>query len=244
MQIDSTRWQSPNHSPRTYAIDSIVIHTTEGLYPGTAAWLVNPASKVSCHYLILRDGRIFQLVNLSRVAWHAGVCRYWTGRWWRWDWNAQSIGIELEHVRGQDYPRAQLDALVELGRSLVKQYSIKSHMIVAHRWIATPRGRKIDPTDMSDAELGALIKALYRDPLPDEVRTYRVTIKAFPRAIVREHADRASRDTGKRLAVGATFRGVLTTHGVPYKNDARWVERIPEQGGGFVWYGLVELVPS
>ena len=34
--------------------------------------LLNPKSKVSCHYLIKRNGKIIQMVKDARVAWHAG----------------------------------------------------------------------------------------------------------------------------------------------------------------------------
>nr|WP_072774986.1 N-acetylmuramoyl-L-alanine amidase [Desulfitobacterium chlororespirans] len=32
----------------------------------------NPASQVSSHYLVLKDGRILQLVKDEDTAWHAG----------------------------------------------------------------------------------------------------------------------------------------------------------------------------
>src|SRR5687768_7485060 len=99
--INSTSWPSPNHSARTGAIDSIVLHTTEDLHPRTTRWLCDPDSKVSCHFLILRTGEILQLVEIHHAAWHAGACRYWVWPWWRTDWNGRSIGVELEHIKGQ-----------------------------------------------------------------------------------------------------------------------------------------------
>ena len=32
--------------------------------------------KVSCHYLISREGKIFQLVEDNKVAWHAGKSKW------------------------------------------------------------------------------------------------------------------------------------------------------------------------
>ena len=37
-------------------------------------------------------------------------------------------------------------------------------MVVAHRWIAQPAGRKVDPTDWPDADLNAWIASPYSGP--------------------------------------------------------------------------------
>src|SRR3546814_5588511 len=70
---------SPNHDarPAGQAIDLLLLHYT-GMPTGEAALerLCDPAARVSVHYLVEEDGRIFQLVSESRRAWHAGVaCR-------------------------------------------------------------------------------------------------------------------------------------------------------------------------
>ena len=38
--------------------------------------LTDPKSKVSCHYFINRKGRIFQMVQDNKVAWHAGKSKW------------------------------------------------------------------------------------------------------------------------------------------------------------------------
>ena len=38
--------------------------------------LKNPKSKVSCHYLISRNGSVIQMVNEKNIAWHAGKSRW------------------------------------------------------------------------------------------------------------------------------------------------------------------------
>ena len=35
-------------------------------------WLKSPLSKVSCHYLIDKKGKIIQMVPENKIAWHAG----------------------------------------------------------------------------------------------------------------------------------------------------------------------------
>ena len=53
--------------------------------------LCNFNSKVSSHYLINRNGKIFRLVEDSYIAWHAGK-----SCWGRYkNLNKNSIGIEL-----------------------------------------------------------------------------------------------------------------------------------------------------
>src|SRR5277367_4083618 len=83
---------SPNFDARTRPPDTIVLHYT-GMQSGAAALerLRDPAAKVSAHYLIEEDGRVFSLVAEERRAWHAGVS-FWRGER---DINAVSIGVEL-----------------------------------------------------------------------------------------------------------------------------------------------------
>lgn len=67
------------------AISLIVIHTTEGSYPGSVGWLTRQGGDASCHYLIREDGgEITQIVKDWDTAWHAG----------NWPYNLRAIGIE------------------------------------------------------------------------------------------------------------------------------------------------------
>lgn len=155
LDIDSTSYRSPNQSSR---IEAIVLHTTEGSFQGDLDWLVNSRGQaaVSCHYYVSRAGGIYQLVDDERAAWHAGASSY-AGRA---NWNRFSLGVELEHKRGQDWPSVQRTRSAVLCRMLMRKHGIPRGMIVAHRWIATPRGRKSDPTDWPDTELQRWIAEL------------------------------------------------------------------------------------
>ena len=67
---------SPNFSKKIRSakdIKFVVIHYT-GMQSeiGSIKRLTNPSSKVSCHYLINRKGRVFQMVKDRNIAWHAG----------------------------------------------------------------------------------------------------------------------------------------------------------------------------
>jgi len=72
--IDLIAAPSPNFDTRRAPPDMLVLHYT-GMETGEAALarLRDPEAKVSAHYLVEEDGRIFQLVPEERRAWHAGA---------------------------------------------------------------------------------------------------------------------------------------------------------------------------
>jgi len=157
-----TSHPSPNQSSRNGApITLIVLHATVGDYKSALAWLTNPKSKASTHYLIRKDGYIAQLVPDDRAAWHAGV-----SQWFDLDSEAireQSIGIELENKNNgiDPYPPAQMTTLLALCRALVKQYKIVPDMVTRHLDIARPPKRKSDPAGFPFA----VFKAALFEPL-------------------------------------------------------------------------------
>ena len=70
----------------------LVLHYTAGTSgSGAVEWLRNPKARASAHFVIDRDGGVTQLVELDRVAWHAGKSA-WQGVQ---GLNHYSIGIEL-----------------------------------------------------------------------------------------------------------------------------------------------------
>ena len=137
---------SPNFGPRREALrpDMIVLHYT-GMATGAGAeaWLCDPASEVSSHYLVHEDGRIVQMVRESDRAWHAGKSS-WFGRT---DINSCSVGIEIVnpgHSLGyKAFPRRQIEAVIDLCAGIIGRYSIASQRVLAHSDVAP--GRKVDP---------------------------------------------------------------------------------------------------
>ena len=105
--------------------------------------LVGSKHKVSCHYLISREGKIFQMVEDLKVAWHAGKSKWGNIE----NLNNNSIGIELVnngHKFGyQKFSGRQINALVKLCIKLKKKYKIKNRCILGHSDIAPLR--KSDP---------------------------------------------------------------------------------------------------
>jgi len=66
---------SPNWSGRgTCGIEGIVVHVTgPGSMAGMASWFKNPASQVSAHFGVGKQGELHQYVEVGDSAWHAGI---------------------------------------------------------------------------------------------------------------------------------------------------------------------------
>ncbi len=136
---------SPNFNERGGApIDILLLHYT-GMPTAAGALkrLCDPEAKVSAHYTIDEDGTVYRHVAEEKRAWHAGVS-YWAGER---DINARAIGIELVnpgHEFGyRDFPEAQIAALIDLARGIVRRHPIPPKRVLGHSDVA-PR-RKTDP---------------------------------------------------------------------------------------------------
>ena len=95
--------------------------------------LSNPKFKVSSHFLINQNGKVFRLVQDNRIAWHAGK-----SCWERYkNLNKNSIGIELVnkgHRFGYtNFKKKQLLSLTKICKSLIKKYKIKKKNIKLKR---------------------------------------------------------------------------------------------------------------
>lgn len=145
--MDIIEAPSPNFDQRTVPPDIIVLHYT-GMQTGPEALdrLRDPEAKVSSHYLVEEDGRVFRLVDEARRAWHAGVS-FWKGER---NINGRSIGIEIVNP-GHDwgyrhFPAVQIAAVIELLSDIRSRWSVDDARIVGHSDVAP--GRKIDPGEL------------------------------------------------------------------------------------------------
>ncbi len=135
---------SPNFDARTAPPDMAILHYT-GMPTGEAALarLRDPAAKVSAHYMVEEDGRVFALALEERRAWHAGVAS-WRGET---DINGRSIGIEIVnpgHEFGyRDFPEAQIAAVIALLGDIRSRWTIPDDLILGHADVAP--ARKQDP---------------------------------------------------------------------------------------------------
>ena len=131
---------SPNFDARKPV--AIVIHATEQRSAEESLRTLrsaNSGGRVSSHYLIGDDGRLYQLVEDGARAWHAGA-----GRWGTLvDLNSTSIGIEIDNERGEPYTEAQIATLLRLLDDLATRFSIPRTQVIAHADMAPTR--KVDP---------------------------------------------------------------------------------------------------
>jgi len=140
-------FNSPNFDEKKRSkksIKTIVIHYT-GMQSGRESLdrLCDIKSKVSAHFLISQNGKVFRLVKDNRIAWHAGK-----SCWGKYkNLNKNSIGIELVnkgHKFGYtSFTKKQIVSLLKICKSLIKKYKIKRKNIIGHSDIAPLR--KIDP---------------------------------------------------------------------------------------------------
>lgn len=119
-------------------VDTVVLHSCFNSGPGDRYSLegilrIFAREKVSAHYLIDREGRIYRLVREEDVAYHAGQSQ-WLGRQ---DVNQFSIGIELINHTDDRPTEAQYFALDTLLQDIERRHSIR--FLLAHGEIASER---------------------------------------------------------------------------------------------------------
>jgi N-acetyl-anhydromuramyl-L-alanine amidase AmpD len=154
------RIATPNKSQRKIKPEAIVLHHSGGSYNGGVSWIRNPASKVSYHCLIARDGRRAVFGEDTDRTWHAGVSS-WKGRK---DLNSWSIGVSWEgdtytYPLGEDAIESALDYIVPR----MKKWGIPVNMVLDHRMVSGPRKNDIAPK-----QYGVFIERLIKRLKDDE----------------------------------------------------------------------------
>lgn len=97
---------------------------------------------VSSHFLVRRNGELFQFVSVADRAWHAGLSRF-RGRE---RCNDFSIGIELEGCDREAFTSVQYDTLAELTALLAAHCPVSA--VTGHQHVAPER--KTDPGPFFD----------------------------------------------------------------------------------------------
>ncbi len=140
------KFKSPNYNNRKLVkIKFVIIHYT-ALKDTKAAigYMCNANNKVSSHYLISKNGNIFNLVDEKKRAWHAGIS-YWNNST---DINSSSIGIELDYFpkkTNNKFSKNMIISLIDLLIYLKKKYNITNDNILGHSDIAPLRKRDPGP---------------------------------------------------------------------------------------------------
>lgn len=136
----------------------IMLHDTEGNSNAQSVidWWASNGNLVGAHFVINKDGSIWQAAPLDTIVHHAGFgntghnALYGTedesrddklgtkpiGSWASdYGMNSFSIGIEIVHIGGEgDYPLAQLQALDSLIAYIDSYYGFKSEIIDHKAW--------------------------------------------------------------------------------------------------------------
>ena len=90
--IISDKYKSSNYDIRKFEISLVILHYTETKTLCDALEiLTSKKKKVSCHFLLDKNGDIYNLVDVSYRAWHAGESMWKDQK----DINSRSIGIEI-----------------------------------------------------------------------------------------------------------------------------------------------------
>jgi hypothetical protein len=127
---------SKDDRPIKHKIRFIVIHDTESSCSAAVNTFQDPQSRASAHYVVCRNGGVYQLVHERDVAWHAG----------NWPINQQSIGIEHEGVTGKRlYTAAEYLASARLVSYLTQKYGIDPNRNVVFGHENVPLSDHVDP---------------------------------------------------------------------------------------------------
>ncbi len=104
--------------------------------------LCEKKNKVSCHYIIGQNGKIYNLIDDKYRAWHAGQSEWLSET----NLNNASIGIELDFSPNHDnnkFSKLLIESLILLIKYLKVKYKIDEKNILGHSDIAPYR--KKDP---------------------------------------------------------------------------------------------------
>lgn len=117
----------------------IIHHTAQNSVEQTLKTFTLSKSQVSAHYLIGKDGKVYQLLNDYLRAWHGGVAKWGSTS----DINSNAIGIELDNNGLDPFSDQQIESLISLLQHLKKNYNIPATNFIGHSDIAP--SRKVDP---------------------------------------------------------------------------------------------------
>lgn len=165
--VEGIDWAgSPHHSERRGRIpEAVIFHYTAGPTSGSSIrWFQMNASLASAHFIIARNGRITQMVDLSLAAWHAGAAEMLDGDGeMHGDVNRRTIGVEFSNLGllvktkgglfyqvGRDLRRYKGDDVVEAVLTYHNGYRIQG-------WWQTYTAEQIDAANWLLDELGKTV---------------------------------------------------------------------------------------
>lgn len=117
----------------------VIHHTAQNSTEQTLKTFTTVKTQVSAHYVIGRDGAVYQMLNDYLRAWHGGAAKWGNLT----DINSGSIGIELDNNGFEPFSDSQINSLLTVLTNLKKTYNIPAANFIGHSDIAP--GRKVDP---------------------------------------------------------------------------------------------------
>ncbi len=132
---------------RREPIKNIIIHSTEPGIPISAravidGWSHGGRRHPGAHYVVERDGTIYQALDPDLAAVHINIFKTLPG----FD-NDNSVGIEMCHQGSQTYPAEQVQSVIKLVVYLQNHYHIPDSNIVTHRY--AQQGDHTDPVNFA-----------------------------------------------------------------------------------------------
>lgn len=153
---------SSNFGPRKggQPVSLVVLHyTAMESVEAALERLCDTEAEVSAHYLIGKDGTLYQLVEEDNRAWHAGDGS-WAGHD---DINSRSIGIELDNDGQSAFAEPLMETLEALLSDLMDRHHLPAKAIIGHSDMSP--GRKHDPGPYFDwARLAAKGLSVWPEP--------------------------------------------------------------------------------
>lgn len=152
-----------------YKPEAIVLHIAEGWLAGAHSWFNNPSSQASAHYMVGKNGIIWQFVKDEDTSWHAGGVNQprWSLLKPKINPNLYTIGIEHEGFTGEAWTNEMYEASSDLIAYLCGKYQIpldRNHIIGHNQINSVSRDRC--PGDGVDIDkLITLARAKYDDPV-------------------------------------------------------------------------------
>lgn len=210
--IDTSQWYTTVNFNIRKPNYIVLHHTAQNSADQTLYTFTVPRTAVSAHYVVGRDGIIYQMLNDYMKAWHAGI-----GRWGSInDMNSCSLGIEIDNNGSEPFSDAQIGSLIKLLTYLKREYQIPQENFIAHSDYAPVR--KNDPSryfpweKLANAGFGYWYDTLnLKEPPPDfnalmalrvigyDIRNIEAAVKAFKLHYIQSDVSTSLTDYDKKV---------------------------------------------
>lgn len=201
--------QSPNYNKgrNGQKPELIVIHIMDGTYEGSIAWFKNPASDVSSHYLISKEGEMTQMVNEADTAWTNGRVDRPTSKIVKSkpgvNPNFYSLTIEHEGKPTDKWTEAMKKQSAELIAHFAKRWDIpldRDH-VIGHYEIYAAKPNCPATSKAIINELITLAKQINEPPVEDPEQPMTKELrKAYIRLVGEDPQEKMNENEEKKLA--------------------------------------------